>query len=330
MSSTVSQVISAARNDHLSEAVPWGHRVALTGPGIYVVATTSSAQEYTNPWPVCPISSAAVDTLLATRPELQVDGERPSQGELAARISSFWLPDEAILYIGRAGTNVSRRVSDYYRTPIGARRPHAGGWFLKILGVTDDLWVHFAACDDPAEAENLALECFVSNVSATTREAVRDPEHAFPFANLEWPRGTRKRHGITGPRGNIPTKTEGHSDPPHSEHTPIREGARLETDMGRKPGSAIYRTQPVTGPDLRDGRIRIPRGGVKQLFPLDRCDLEIVLRGQSETVRWDPRYGPDQERSGVLGIRKALLNAHVQEGERLTVAIDSAGSLTLD
>lgn len=44
------------------------------------------------------------------------------------------------------------------------------------------------------------LEAFCADVSPDTRHALHDPEHPFPFANLEWPAGTRKRHGITGGR----------------------------------------------------------------------------------------------------------------------------------
>jgi len=65
-------------------------------------------------------------------------GRRPSADAFAARIASFWLPDEPIVYIGLA-TSLRSRVSGFYRTPIGARRPHAGGWLLKTLSILDRL-----------------------------------------------------------------------------------------------------------------------------------------------------------------------------------------------
>jgi hypothetical protein len=48
------------------------------------------------------------------------------------------------------------------------------------------------------------LGAFCRSVSEVTREALLDPAHPFPYANLEWPRGTPKAHGITGARGEMP------------------------------------------------------------------------------------------------------------------------------
>ena len=46
------------------------------------------------------------------------------------------------------------------------------------------------------------LEAFVAGVSADSGPALRDPDHPFPFANLEWPKGVRKSHGIRGATGS--------------------------------------------------------------------------------------------------------------------------------
>lgn len=44
-----------------------------------------------------------------------------------------------------------------------------------------------------------------------------------------------------------------------------------------------------------------------------------MLRGvELEDVRWDPRFGPDQERSGVIGIGKEAA-AELTEGEVLRI-----------
>lgn len=44
-----------------------------------------------------------------------------------------------------------------------------------------------------------------------TKAQLVDPDHPFPFANLEWPPGVRKRHGITGARGDMQLVRETHS-----------------------------------------------------------------------------------------------------------------------
>jgi hypothetical protein len=181
-------------------AVPWGTPVELSTPGVYLV-TFDADPAFVAPIPGhAPISTAAVDGLLDTRPELRVDDSRPTDAELARRLSSFWLVDEPVLYIGLAGTSLHGRISQYYGTRLGARGPHAGGWFLKTLAILPSLWVHFARADDPKTVEHSLLERFVSDTSQEARQRLLDPAHPFPFANLEWPQGTRKKHGITGAR----------------------------------------------------------------------------------------------------------------------------------
>ncbi len=185
----------------------WGEGIPETRAGVYAVALSVSGEELTT-LSVAPVSMAAVGELLAVRPELTLDGARPSAGALAERIASFWLPDETIVYIGLAGTSLRRRVRDYYTTPLGARRPHAGGWFIKTLANVNDLLVHFARVNDPRAAENAMLGSFCSRVSEATLAALHDPAHPFPFANLEWPAGVRKAHGIKGARGDIRPSTD--------------------------------------------------------------------------------------------------------------------------
>jgi hypothetical protein len=66
-----------------------------------------------------------------------------------------------------------------------------------------------------------------------------------------------------------------------------------------------YRTRRITPADLAAGRIRVPIGE-KSLFPSSSQQIAITLRGANMTVRYNPRLGPDRERSGVLSIGSAL------------------------
>ena len=168
---------------------------------MYVVSLSAEVDR-TAGFPEAPLSSAAIQTLLKVRPKLTVDGGLPTATMLAERIGSFWLPDEGVLYVGLAGTSLRSRVSQYYKTPLGARRPHAGGWFLKTLANLDELFVHYARADVPSAAEDAMLGCFCATVSNAALARLPDPAHPFPFANLEWPRGVRKAHGIRGARGD--------------------------------------------------------------------------------------------------------------------------------
>lgn len=51
-------------------------------------------------------------------------------------------------------------MRQYYNTPLGARKPHAGGWPLKTLENLDELCVHYAACVSVDVAERTMLGPF--------------------------------------------------------------------------------------------------------------------------------------------------------------------------
>jgi hypothetical protein len=87
-------------------------------------------------------------------------------------------------------------------------------------------------------------------------------------------------------------------------------------------------SQRVTKVDLANGRIRLPREA-KALFPSARTYVGIVLRGQPMTVRYNPRMGPDQERSGVLGIGRSVLPNLVDEDEVLDISARPDGTVEL-
>jgi hypothetical protein len=195
--SSVSSLLDAAGLDH-GGCARWGTDIDMADPGVYLVAIDADP-DFTAPVPTtAPVRDRAIAELLNVHPELMVDGRRPTPADLQERIASFWLVDEPVLYIGLAGTSVRTRVKQYYRTLLGARKPHAGGWFLKTLQVLPDLWVHYAAAEVPKVSEHQLLEAFVDGTSKPARDRLHDPEHPFPFANLEWPQGTRKLHAITG------------------------------------------------------------------------------------------------------------------------------------
>ncbi len=82
-------------------------------------------------------------------------------------------------------------------------------------------------------------------------------------------------------------------------------------------------TQRVTAKDIAAGIVRVPRGS-KRLLPAERCRISLVLRGVDlGGVRWDPRFGPDQERSGVIGIGREAA-AELAEGDVLCITRSDA------
>lgn len=196
MPSTVGSLIAACGAEWKG-STRWGQKPSLTRPGIYLISGSSDPFD---PSPVAheaPISADSLRALLAAR-NVTVDGHPATLDALARRLADFWLPDESAVYIGKADVPVARRVDQYFRTPLGARSPHRGGWFLKTTSVLDDLWVHAAESNQPEKDERAALREFIGRVSEPVRTALYDPSLPLPFANLELPKGRRKSHGIRG------------------------------------------------------------------------------------------------------------------------------------
>jgi hypothetical protein len=196
VTSSIRSVMSAAGLQP-NGVVRWGELINTDEPGIYVVSTERSVDIQGEQRRSTPLDLDALDHLLLLRPNLMIDGRHPSRDDLATRLTEVWLPDEHVLYVGLAA-DLHDRVNQYYGTPLGARRPHAGGWFLKTLKALDELYVHWSVTYERAVAEGLAIGSFVGAVSDESLAELRDRDHPFPFANLEWPPGTRKRHGISG------------------------------------------------------------------------------------------------------------------------------------
>lgn len=187
--------------------VSWGSTVPDEGPGVYFVSLSEDPATTAGVLAAAPINPQAVAELLRVRPELTVDSSTGTAEQLAVRVGEFWLPDENILYIGLARTSIAQRIKAYYSTKLGHRSPHAGGWFLKLLDNLTDLHIHYAQALNPVEAEDRMLAAFVAAVSTETRRSLRDSDHPFPFANLEWPRGVRKAHGIRGATASLRERT---------------------------------------------------------------------------------------------------------------------------
>lgn len=179
-------------------AVQWGESVGSREAGVYLVSL-SGDPGHAYGLSEAPLSADAITALLEARRELCVDGHPATVESLRDRLASMWVPDQPVLYIGRA-TSLRSRINQYYATPLGARSPHAGGWPLKTLGRLDELWVHWAETPDFRTVESTLLAEFVGGVRGSFAARLIDPEAPLPFANLVGGDGRRQRHGISGAR----------------------------------------------------------------------------------------------------------------------------------
>ena len=84
---------------------------------------------------------------------------------------------------------------------------------------------------------------------------------------------------------------------------------------------SAYQTDRVTAKDIEHGQIRLPIANrAKSAFPSVKGDVRVRLRGREMVVSYDPRLGPDRERSGVMPIGKAVMATGIVDAdERLTV-----------
>ena len=173
--------------------VTWGRPVASGRPGVYVV-------EWPESRPDAPVDLAVVGKWIERLPGLRLDGARPTSRGLAARLHDFWLPGQVVVYVGMTTSSIGARVAAFYRTPLGDRRPHAGGQWLKTLRGLERARVWWAETNAPEEYEDGIFGAFAATIDASAAAAPRlaDREVILPFANLQTAMGVRKAHGISG------------------------------------------------------------------------------------------------------------------------------------
>ena len=197
MPSTITKLFDEA-SIQWTGVVPWSAQVNSTKPGIYVVSLSKDSSQNCGTLGIPPIDHKLVRQWMQRVSTFTLDGNsNPSITDVVKRLSSYWLPDESVLYIGQTTSqNLKTRIRQYYTTCLGNSKPHRGGHWIKTLSVLGQTFVHYAEDDDPKLAECRLLKTFVDNISSETKKSLYDRNHPFPFANLEFPKGRRKQHGI--------------------------------------------------------------------------------------------------------------------------------------
>jgi transcription elongation factor GreA len=168
--------------------VLWGTAVASRRPGVFVVERAAPAAS-------APLDGGVLRRWIERVPGMRLDGEPPTQGTLASRLAAFWHPDQTVLYVGRTAKALGPRVAAMYVTPLGSRRPHPGGHWLKTLADLERLRLWWAETDAPEEYEDAVLGLFAESLAGPSPSP--PPAGAsLPWAVLEWPTGLRKATGI--------------------------------------------------------------------------------------------------------------------------------------
>ena len=169
----------------------WGRPVQAQGPGVFVVEAPA-------PLASAPIELTRVGKWIERVETLRLDGEVPTSKAVAARLGSFWLPSQTVLFIGSSEVSVARRVAAIAKTELGDRRPAAGGHWLKTLRSLDGLKVWWAATAATEEYEDALLAAFAAGVPEADLAPLPDRSVILPWANLRSASGERKATGLTG------------------------------------------------------------------------------------------------------------------------------------
>lgn len=202
MSTTVNNLIE---NFNLSPAksVKWNQIPKTEDEGVYIVSLSNNPEKNNGIYSKAPISKDIIKKWIEKVDGFELDKINTfNSDKIIKRLSQFWLPDENILYIGKApkrksNTGLATRVKEYYRTDFGEKKPHAGGHWLKSLTILNKLFVYYSVCKNPGEVEEDMMRFFCKNVSETSKINLRDPHLPLPFANLQLKRGQIKKHGLS-------------------------------------------------------------------------------------------------------------------------------------
>jgi hypothetical protein len=185
---------------------------------------------------------------------------------VAARLHGFWLPGQTVLYLGMTTQSIGGRVGAYYRTPLGDRKPHAGGHWLKALRGLDRARIWWAETTAAEEYEDALLSAFAETVDASPEAAPRllDRSVILPFANLQTATGQRKAHGITGAIEPAPPATPA----PGSSVVEIPEGSAEGADESARVRPVVRRA-PTAPPPARS----------PEVSPAAAASPAVALRG---------------------------------------------------
>lgn len=181
--------------------VKWGTPIDCKKEGIYIVSLSENA-ELNKTMEKAPISTNILRKWIDKLGYFTLDKKNIKDVKpIIERLAEFWIPDENILYIGKASLRksndgIGNRVQEYYDTSIGERGPHAGGHWIKALENLNELHVFYIECKNFDTIETNMLSVFGEAVSQRTKDKLSAKGPILPFANLENGNKKRKKHGL--------------------------------------------------------------------------------------------------------------------------------------
>jgi len=313
----------------------WGTKPTSRASGIFLVELPAPAD-----------ASASLDIDEVRRwlervPDLRLDGERPTQTELAARMRDFWLPGQSVLYIGRTAKSLSARVASLYATELGHTKPHPGGHWLKTLREFSKLRVWWAETDASEEYEDEIIAAFAAGVPDEIRGRLPDGAPVLPWANLESPTGPARETGLTDALLAVEVKPARKSNVKRSDSSGRKRSTSATSSGPRSPRRTSTKAAPskasaaAAGPP-KDAPTHVTADGLaamqtelEQLRTVERP--EVVARVASARELGDLRENADYE---AARNEQSFLEGRIQLLEqrlRTAVVIEAAagGSIAM-
>lgn len=180
--------------------IPWARRFEDKEQGVYIVSTSNNENSHFGVSPVPTFNEGKFKDWIDGHPDLRIDNNLPTVQTLKGRLAEFWLPDESILYIGKAekrknGDGLSCRVGEFYCEAMG-NSAHSGGHWIKSLSNLSKTTIYYCHHNEPKKLEEKMLQFFMKNVSSSTLSRLRDKRLPLPFANLQLRPKVVKSHGL--------------------------------------------------------------------------------------------------------------------------------------
>ncbi len=221
----------------------WGRPLPAAGSGVVVV-------ELPAPTATAPLDPARVGKWLERVPSLRLDGAVPTTRRLVARLASYWLPDQSVLFVGFARDELGRRVAGLARTPLGVRPPLPEAHWLLTLRQPEALRIWWAETDASEEYADALLEAFAEGVEASVAAGLPEPDLVLPWATLRRPTGEARRHGLSddlveAPAEVVPVSTDD-DDRPRAPARP--RSAAGATHRARRPEGAAAAGRTASAP----------------------------------------------------------------------------------
>ncbi|MEX1170832.1 MAG: transcription elongation factor GreA [Chloroflexota bacterium] len=323
----------------------WGRPVSASGPGVFVV-------ELSSPLVTPPIEVTRVGKWIERVETLRLDGGRPTSKSLVARLTSFWLPSQTVLYIGSSEVSVARRTTAMARTELGDRRPYAGGHWLKTLRGLDGVRIWWSATTATEEYEDALFDAFAAGIPEADLAGLPDRDVVLPFANLRRGGGLRKATGLTGPllaeplvappppmrvievpdgdaegaRGESPQPRRGQR--PAATRVPAGERATASgTSRGSGPAGPAGRSSAAAGMEglTAEGSARL-RAELDHLRSVKRPDVIARIRTAKEhgDLKENAEYHAAREEQSFLEGRVQALEARLRTAVIVGAPIEGA------